>query len=89
MLIKIDRPLVEIEVPEFIIFTPEEIEAEKIRILNSKPMPYMTAAQKKRMEKIKQKKMLKAQEVKMPEWMLEDDLEKAEPAVQAAAAQPV
>ena len=74
--------------PEFIALA-DEIEAERVWRLNNRPMPYMTATQKKRMEKIKQKKLMKAQQLKeMPAWMLEDDLEDAVPAVQAAAAQP-
>ena len=74
--------------PEFIALA-DEIEAERVWRLNNRPMPYMTATQKKRMEKIKQKKLMKAQQVKMPEWMIEEDLEDAVPVVQAVAAQPV
>ena len=57
---KIIRPDVEIEVPDFIALA-DEIEEERIRILNKTPVPFLTAAEQRRKDKNKQKRLLKAQ----------------------------
>ena len=50
------RPDVEIEVPDWFAFA-EEIEEERIRILNKTPVPIFTVADQRRREKAMQKKM--------------------------------
>ena len=77
---KIDRPLVEIEVPDFIALA-DEIEAERVRILNITPVPYMNASEKRRVEKAKQKKLMKAERAKI----VHKDVIEEEPVAQAAA----
>ena len=56
---EIDRPLVEIEMPDFIALA-EEIEEERIRILNKTPVPVMSARQmqKKRRAEAKKARLL-------------------------------
>ena len=73
--LKIDRPLVEIEVPDFIALADEllqaeiERERERIRILNKTPVPVMTPAQRRKKEKALKKKQRK-QEDCVPNWFL-------------------
>ena len=59
--VKIDRPLIEIEVPEFILDgCSTEKERMQVRDAN-KIQPYMNAAQRRRKEKAMQKKLMKEQ----------------------------
>lgn len=76
--LKIERPLVEIELPDFIVLAEEILEAEleaereRIRILNKTPVAVLTPAQvlkRQRAQARKQKKLLEFADV-LPAWFV-------------------
>ena len=78
--IKIERPVIEIELPDFIAMADEILEAEheeRIRILNRTPVAVLTPAQINKSKRKQQRKMLKAAAAAdyLPGWFLDPDNE--------------
>ena len=82
--IKIERPIIEIELPDFIAMADEILEAEHealleaerecIRILNRRPLVVLTQAQINKQKRKQQRKMLKAAaEGILPVWFLDPE----------------
>ena len=82
--VKIELPVTEIELPEFIAMADEVLKAEheaklkaereRIRILNRTPVAVLTQAQINKQKRKKQRKMLKAAvEDILPTWFLDPE----------------
>lgn len=73
---KIDRPLFEFDLPDFIALADEllelleEAERERIRILNNTPIVMYTPSYRAKRERAAKRKAMRAGMIQLPEWFL-------------------